>query len=130
MNEELTIQRVGFRKWYERELLQSHGYLVLLILCLVAFLGGIELFGGQGSAERQWEALACAGASGVIGAWAVRRYLYLLAHAQYVAEQAVCRVCQAYAKWDVVDSPHEPPQQQRMCVKCRRCGNSWHIALG
>ena len=27
-----TIRQAGFRKWYERELIQSHAHLVLLVL--------------------------------------------------------------------------------------------------
>jgi hypothetical protein len=32
------IRRHGFRKWYERELLQSHAHLVLCFLCVIGRL--------------------------------------------------------------------------------------------
>src|SRR5688572_6499494 len=37
-----SIQRIGFRKWYERELLRSHANLVLLVMSTLALLGCAE----------------------------------------------------------------------------------------
>mgnify|MGYP003454209120 CR=1 FL=1 len=39
-----TIRRIGFRKWYERELLQSHANLVLLLLATLGLLGCAEAY--------------------------------------------------------------------------------------
>ena len=41
-----AIQRLGFRKWYERELLSSHAHLVLALLSVVAMLASLEAFSG------------------------------------------------------------------------------------
>src|SRR5688500_16211260 len=98
-----TIRRIGFRKWYERELLQSHMHLVLLLLSSVAILGSSEAFGQRSPDASPLTMLGCALFSAVVGIWALRRYLFLLNHAEYLADQALCRQCNAYAKWDITD---------------------------
>ena len=121
-----TIRRIGFRKWYERELLQSHMHLVLLVLCSLGMLGSAEAFGVTQPVGSQLVMVACVLASAVIGYWALRRYLYLLNHAEYVADQAVCRQCDTYARWDITA---EQAEERSMTVCCRRCGNRWSIGL-
>lgn len=128
MNAALSIRRLGFRRWYERELLQSHAHLVLLLLSAIGLLGSAEAFSLRLSIGSQLGALACAVASAVIGVWAVRRYLYLLTHAEFVADQAVCRACDAYAKWEILDVAEEAAGA-RLRVRCTRCAHTWFIAL-
>ena len=129
MNTRRTIQRVGFRKWYERELLQSHGHLVLLIFCVLGLLGAVELYAVRAGWVSQLSALLCAGASAIVGYWALRRYMYLLGHAQHVAEQAICPACRTYARWDIEDDAQERASEQQLRVRCRGCATVWHIAL-
>lgn len=121
-----TIRRVGFRKWYERELMSSHAHLVLVLLCALGLLGSFEAFAKEAEVGSRLVLAACALASAVIGLWALRRYLYLLQHAEFVADQAMCRGCARYAKWDLVG---EEEPQRRMQVCCRGCGRRWHISL-
>ncbi|HEX6361975.1 MAG TPA: hypothetical protein VFZ93_03405 [Albitalea sp.] len=121
-----AIRRLGFRKWYERELLQSHLHLVLLLLATLGMVGAAEALTQRAEAGTQLVMLACAAVSAVIGVWALRRYLFLLNHAEFVADQAVCAQCESYGKWDVTG---EEPEQARMGVCCRKCGNRWEIAL-
>jgi predicted Zn finger-like uncharacterized protein len=94
------IRRVGFRKWYERELLSSHGYMILAVLSLVAVV------------------------SAAIGLWALRRYLFLLLRAEGVASQASCGDCGAYGRFTVVaeDRSHNETQ-----VRCSKCEHLWTI---
>ena len=121
-----TIRRVGFRKWYERELLESHAHLVLLLLSTLGLLGSMEVYSLQLPIGSQLDVLACAVVSAVIGVWSLRRYLYLLAHAEFVADQAVCRGCETYAKWEIQEGAEEPAGE-RLHVRCRRCGHTWLI---
>ncbi|MGA0608956.1 hypothetical protein [Caldimonas sp. KR1-144] len=120
------IQRHGFRKWYERELLQSHAHLVMLLLSAIALLAGAEVYDAQAPIGDQFVLLLCVSASAVIGVWALRRYLYLLNHAEFVADQAVCSECHAYARWDLLDSGDAGTRLQ---VCCRGCGHRWEISL-
>ncbi|NDZ17061.1 hypothetical protein [Variovorax sp. WS11] len=59
---------------------------------------------------------------------ALRRYLSKLGYAQYLANQAVCRACDAYARWDVEDGQDESAEEV-LRVRCRACGNGWRINL-
>ena len=126
MNSEKTIRRLGFRKWYERELLYSHGNLVVLLLAAIGLLGSLEVYSAKLAFVDQLQVAGAAVASVVIGYLALRRYLYLLNHAEFVAHQAVCGGCQTYAKWDAVD---DHAGQARMRVRCRRCGHGWEIEV-
>ena len=37
------IERHGFRRWYERQLIESHAYLALGFVALILLLSGLEL---------------------------------------------------------------------------------------
>ena len=39
------IRKHGFRKWYERELLQSHAHLLLTFLCMIGLFAAFEALG-------------------------------------------------------------------------------------
>lgn len=119
-----TIRRLGFRKWYERELLQSHANLVLLLLACLGLLGSAEAYSARLPFLDQIQIVLAALASGVIGVIALRRYLYLLNHAEYVANQADCEQCGTYARFELIGE-----QGPRLQVRCRKCGHEWHIEL-
>ena len=124
-----TIRRVGFRKWYERELLQSHGHLVLVIFSVIGLLGSVEVYALRAGWVSQLTALGCAGASAAVGYWALRRYLQLLGRAEHMSEQAFCPACHIYARWDLDEDAQQAASGERLRVRCRACGNVWHIAL-
>jgi hypothetical protein len=121
-----SIRRLGFRKWYERELLQSHANLVLLLLASLGLLGAAEAYTRTAPLLDQLQVVAAALASAAIGVLALRRYLYLLNHAEFVANQADCAQCGTYARWNLVDDPGEGT---RIRVRCRQCSHEWHIDL-
>lgn len=120
------IRRHGFRKWYERELLHSHANLVLLLLAAIGLLASAEIYDRRIGLFEQLEVIASALASAAIGVIALRRYLFLLNHAEYVADQAVCRHCEAYAAWDLLG---EERAGEVLRVRCRRCNHEWRIEL-
>ena len=77
------IRKHGFRKWYERELLQSHAHLVLTFFCAdrpVRRVRGARAVSAPGS-DQVIDVVAIA-LCVAIGLWALRRYLYLLMHAE------------------------------------------------
>jgi ABC-type nickel/cobalt efflux system permease component RcnA len=120
------VRRVGFRKWYERELLSGHAHMVLAFLSVIALIGSLEAFRDASAGEKLMDvafALAC----GVIGLWALRRYLFLLLRAEEVANQASCAECGEYGRFDVVteDRTHNETQ-----VCCRKCTHQWKINVG
>ena len=58
------------------------------------------------------------------GLWALRRYLYLLMHAEHVAHQADCPSCGTYARFKLVQAD---ALDERARVCCRQCGHEWTI---
>lgn len=117
------VRRFGFRKWYERELLSSHAHLLLTLLCAIALIGMLEVFRGGTLEEKLLDVLLFI-ASGTIGLWSLRRYLYLLMHAEEVANQANCPDCGVYARFDVQD---EDRRLGHVAVRCRACRHDWTI---
>ncbi|MFO1325871.1 MAG: hypothetical protein U1F56_00820 [Rubrivivax sp.] len=122
-----VIAERGFSKWYERELLRGHSQLVLVLLCAVSALGAAEAFSQAGS-QRLLMALSMA-VSAAVGAWSVRRYLFHLHRAEFIASQATCPSCAVYGRFrvDSTDGPDDAGLPARMQVCCRRCGTSWLI---
>ena len=117
------IRRVGFRKWYERELLSSHAHMLLAFLCVIALMASMEAFQGASSGQK----IANVGfviVSGGIGLWALRRYLYLLMHAEEVANQANCPQCTAYGKLTLVEEDRRNGDAK---VCCKKCSHIWTI---
>lgn len=115
------IRRLGFRKWYERELLSSHAHMLLAVLATVALLASFEAFqssGRDGKLMNVVFVVACA----VITWWALRRYIYLLMHAEELANQAICPRCQSYGLLAVADTQDQRP---RLRVCCKRCRAEW-----
>ncbi len=117
------VRKVGFRKWYERELLSSHAHMVLALLATIALLASFEAFRGGSVSEKLADVVfivVCA----AITLWALRRYLYLLMHAEVVANQANCPTCAEYGRFDVVGEDR-PQLLTRVC--CRKCAGVWQI---
>lgn len=113
------IARLGFRKWYERRLLEAHAWLLTALLCVIILALSFELL----ASKKQF--LAWLGTAGVIFvagliAWhGVRRFLGLLAEAEHFASQSTCESCRRYAAFTVI------AQSPRMSVRCRKCGHEW-----
>jgi hypothetical protein len=115
------VRRVGFRKWYERELLSSHAHMVLMLLASIALIASFEAFRGASVAEKLMDVVFVI-VSAAIGLWALRRYLFLLMRAEYVANQANCPACAEYGRFKVVADSQE---QTRVC--CSKCEHQWVI---
>jgi len=117
------IRRVGFRKWYERELLSSHAHMLLAFLCVIALMAGMEAFFGASRSGKLTNVLLVL-ISGGIGLWALRRYLYLLMHAEEVANQANCPQCTTYGSLTLLE---EDRRSGAALVCCKKCQHRWTI---
>jgi hypothetical protein len=116
------LDRIGFRKWYERQLLTSHAHMVLAFLAVIALLASLEASRGADAGVKLANvamSVACAG----IGIWAIRRYLYLLMRAENTANQANCPGCGEYGRFRVV-TEHAG---RDLDVCCHRCAREWKI---
>lgn len=119
------LRRRGFRKWYERQLLRGHAHLALTFLCSLGVFAAVEaamqFTGWQDRLIDTLAVLIC----GAVGLWSLRRYLYLLSHAEFVAHQADCPACKTYARFELTD---EPRDADSAAVRCRQCGHRWTIS--
>ena len=134
------IKKHGFRKWYERELLQSHAHLVLLILCVIGLLAAFEAAWRFRAWQEQLTDLAAGVICATVGLWALRRYLALLAQAEAAANQADCPQCETYGRLEVLQgsdavaptistSPGgDGDGGTDVAVRCRKCQHRWHIS--
>jgi ABC-type nickel/cobalt efflux system permease component RcnA len=118
------IRKHGFRKWYERQLLRSHAFLVLLLVCMLGIFVAME----AATRFRSWSdqfadvasLLLCVG----VGLWSLRRYLSLLLRAESAAHQADCAGCKTYGRLTLLQSDASGDSVQ---VQCRKCGEVWRI---
>jgi hypothetical protein len=131
------IRTDGFRRWYERQLIECHAWLVSWFLGLIALVSGIEV-AGQGGASRMSGALLLLGGLAVtLYSW--KRYRLLLEIAERLGEQAVCPGCQTYGKFKVQSSGPAPlpdggdPALENhgggvwLRVRCGKCGDEWML---
>jgi len=126
------IQRHGFRRWYERQLIESHAYLALAFVALILLLSGIEV-SGDATGGLFYVAMLCASALGgtlMFISW--RRFTVLLMRAEQFAEGATCGECTAWGKFRVLgqesvaeDDPPEAGRPHWLRVRCTRCGHEW-----
>jgi hypothetical protein len=118
------IRKHGFRKWYERELLQGHAHLALLLFCVLGLMMALEAAMRFTALQDQLidfaAVIVCAGA----GLWALRRYMYLLVHAEAVANQADCPACKTYGRLDLLRAN---AAGDSVLVCCRKCQHEWRI---
>lgn len=118
-----SVRRVGFQKWYERELLSSHAHMVLAIFSVIALLASFEAMGG-GTTLQQLMNLVFVVVTAGVGFWALRRYLFLLLRAEVIANQANCSDCGAYGRFKVVGEGTGGTAR----VACLKCAHKWTIS--
>jgi ABC-type nickel/cobalt efflux system permease component RcnA len=118
------IRKHGFRKWYERELLQSHAHLLLTFFCMIGLFAAFEALGSNRAWSDQAVNLVSIALCIVIGLWALRRYMYFLSHAEAAANQADCPQCKAYGRFKLAS---ESPNDNSVQVCCTKCQHRWTI---
>ena len=134
---ELTegIKKIGFRRWYERQLIESHLFLVTSFLCLVTVLACFEGFNLRMPAWETVMRLVAMVAGAATCVWTLRRYLALLNFAVRAAERSRCEKCSAYSALELSGAiayrPAMPGGEEGVPppvgVRCRRCGHEWTI---
>ncbi|MDP1611722.1 MAG: hypothetical protein Q8M11_11755 [Sulfuritalea sp.] len=131
------IRTDGFRRWYERQLIECHAWLVSWFLGVIVLVSGLEL-AGQSSASRVSGSLLMLGGLAVI-AYSWKRYHLLLEIAERLGEQAACPGCKTYGKFAVLSSGPAPlpdggdPSLENhgggiwLRARCKKCGDEWML---
>ena len=132
-----SIRRLGFRRWYERELIKSHAALVTCLLAGLTLAAMMEsLFGTTG-----WTFVSMLGvafAAGAIGWLSWRSYITLLTRAEFYGERSSCPDCKAYGRFNVIATGLDedagrvadavaPLEAAWLRVQCRMCGAAWRM---
>ncbi|HEX7054413.1 MAG TPA: hypothetical protein VF211_10835 [Burkholderiales bacterium] len=115
-----SIGRLGFKRWYERQLIECHLWLVSCFLCGIAVLAVLEAADLQ-SGVLELADFGLALAAGLIAWHALMRYSAILRRAENLARQSTCPSCGRYAAYEVLSesSPLE--------VRCRKCASRWRL---
>jgi hypothetical protein len=127
------IRRIGFEKWYERQLVESHAYLVTCFLCMILVAALLEEFSFRAPGVKPLVTLALIAGGGLVGLFSLRRYGAILSEAMRFGDRSTCQGCGAYAKFDVLESGgSDGPSQvgdgapaSWFRVRCRKCGHGW-----
>jgi phage FluMu protein Com len=129
------IGRRGFRRWYERQLIEAHAYLVTAFLALILLLAGIEALDHLRRSPAFYVVLiVAAAAAGMLMYVAWRRFITLLQRAELFAAAAECPRCKTWGLFEVIgaeaasdDEPVEAGRPHWLRVRCRKCGQDWRV---
>ena len=138
MDPTASIRRLGFRKWYERELIKCHAALVTCFLCgltVAALLEQINILDLGVAPVAMLVIVFCAG---FLGWTSWRSYITILQRAERYGESSSCPQCRAYARFRILatgmDSDPDPAAQAVaplesawLRVECRKCGTAWRM---
>jgi predicted Zn finger-like uncharacterized protein len=119
-----SLQTMGFRKWYERQLVVSHGWMAFCFICIILMATGLELFStSKGVLEFLADSLFIAGA--LIGTWiAWRQYAARMVLAEAIGVQAHCLNCGHYG----FRIDQDTLNTRKLTVRCTKCAHRWPIS--
>ncbi len=117
-----NIDKLGFRRWHERQLLEGHAWLATGLLCSVAVAALLEAVSFHGPIFERLATLATAFAAGLIACYAFSAYARIMVHAQRLADRSTCARCGSYGRYTLISA-----RSESMSVRCRKCGNEWTI---
>ena len=130
------IDKLGFRRWYERQLIEGHVYFVTCFLSLIVFAASLEQFDVRGPVGQQiWMAVLVVG-SALLCFKSLRWYSFLLARAEVLGSQSSCAQCSAYGILQVVEAGCGAPASAEaesggdnswIRVRCKKCGHEWRM---
>ncbi len=114
-----SIRKLGFRRWHERQLLESFAWLTTCLLCAIVIAAVLELIGLHTPGLTPLITLAIVYVVGLMAYTAWKRFVAMLLRAQHYANHSTCERCGCYGRFDVLT------ETARMPVRCRACGHEW-----
>jgi hypothetical protein len=116
-----SIGKLGFTRWYERQLLESHAWLVTCLLLAIVLGLLLETVSFKQHPFLALATCAFVYALGIMCWQAFRRYRIVAMQAQHLDSQTTCSGCGTHARFQALDS------NPRMRVRCRECSQEWVI---
>jgi hypothetical protein len=143
------IAKLGFRRWYERQLIEAHAYLVASLICMIVVAATLETFLSIAPLVARSVAVVSAFAGGGVAWLAWRRYRAIMLRAEWMGDRATCPACGTYGRFRIRgsrprrsaagpgpsgdggrtvepddDALGAPPS---LDVECKQCGHPWTI---
>ncbi len=134
MNPAAAIDKLGFRRWYERKLIEAHAYFVTCFLCMIMVAASMESVQLRQINFASLGMLAAIALGSWIALYSFQQFRLLLSEAERYAEHSVCERCEAYGLFKVVESrgrqtaAHDASQPVTIRVQCKKCGHQWHLS--
>ncbi len=136
-----SIRRLGFRRWYERKLIDAHLALVTCFLSVITLAACLEAVRFDELGWQQGALLAVVAASLPVAVLSWRRYMRVLGLAERYGARSTCPSCGAYARFEVMHAgaseiPGEigssglPRFDVWMRLRCRKCAHAWRMPDG
>lgn len=131
------IRKLGFRRWYERTLVEAHAHLVTCLLGTILAFAGMEMVLSHVGPARGLVGVGV----GAIGVWltlfGISHYARLLTLAQRLGSRATCSNCGTHGAFTLLAGGPEAASANTpvpesddniwLKVKCRSCGNIWTL---
>ncbi len=113
-----SIRKLGFARWYERRLIESHAWFISVFICVVAVAACAEELSFRGSLLRLLLYVGVVAASCAIALYGMQRYQEIMTEADRIGEHATCGACGAYARFSLISA---------FDVRCRKCSHEWRL---
>lgn len=121
-----SIARLGFRRWYERQMIESHACLVTCFLCALLLAVCLESVLPRGGALGSPGTLLLGFAAIVGTIWSWNHYHLVFTRAERYGSVANCPACGTYARFEVERAnPSDRPDEPLLQVRCRQCRHGW-----
>lgn len=127
MEPDRGIRKLGFKRWYERQLIESHLYLVTAFLCTILLAASLEEIDFSRPWQDSAKVIAIAFVAGLIALVTSRRFIELLFRAERYGDKSSCAQCGAYSKFNVLASGERADDGPYLRVQCRKCANEWTL---
>lgn len=132
------IRKYGFRRWYERQLIESHAALVTCLLCGLTLAALIEQITLLRMDLKSLSLVGVAFAAIVLGGLSWRHYITVLERAERYGESSMCPQCKAYARFEILSTGMDeipgpaaqavaPLEAAWLRVRCKGCGTAWRM---
>jgi hypothetical protein len=130
------ITKLGFRRWYERELIEGHVYFVTCFLSMMLIAVCLDHIDWRGPLTQLAFTLAALMLGGALCIGSLRRYNFLLARAECFGAQSSCAQCKAYGVLQVTAAGTAEQSEGRVVapednswirVRCKKCGHEWRM---
>ena len=113
-----SIRRLGFWRWYERQLIEAHAWFITGFICIVSIAAFMEKLSFRGPLDQLLLYAALVAAAALLGFYGLVRYQKILVGAERIGEQATCAGCGAYGRFSMISASH---------VRCRKCSHEWRL---